>query len=385
MAPDNSLTLPYWRISSFYFFYFAALGAFLPYWGLYLASLGFSAIEIGELMAIVMATKVVAPYLWGWLGDHLNRRMAIVRTGSLLTFLTFGTVFWLHGFWGLALAMAVFSFFWNAVLPQLEVVTFAHLDQEAPKYARLRVWGSVGFLLTVVLLGPAVDAEGPRVALYALFGIYGGIWIASLLVPEREDEVHHAAHEPLRRVLTKPHILGLFLVCFLLQAGHGAYYTFYSIFLDEIGYSKTAIGQLWALGVVAEVILYVFFMHRLLELFGTRAILLASLMLAAGRWLLIGFFPESLAVLAFAQLLHAASFGSFHAAAIHLVYVFFPGRLRGRGQALYSSVSFGAGGAIGSLASGIGWDTIGPTLTFAFSSLVTVVAVVVAQRLIKNP
>lgn len=366
--------MPYWRISNFYFFYFAALGALVPYWGLYLKDLGFSALQIGQLMAIPMATKVVAPYLWGWLGDRLDRRMAIVRSGSLAAFLTFGMVFWLHGFWGLATAMALFSFFWNAVLPQLEVVTFGYLGRAVSRYSRIRVWGSVGFILAVTALGPAVDRTGPRVILYALLAVYGGIWVASLLIPERRSAEHAESHPAIAGTLLQPHILAFFTACLLMQAGHGAYYTFYSIYLDDFGYSKTLIGQLWALGVLAEVVLFVFFMHRLLDAFGARAVLLVSLLLAAVRWVLIAWFPESLPVMIVAQILHAATFGSFHASAIHLVYRFFRARLEGRGQALYSSLSFGAGGAIGSLASGIWWETLGPSTTFLLSSVISLAA-----------
>jgi len=377
--------MPYWRISSFYFFYFGALGALVPYWGLYLRDLGFSALEIGQLMAIPMATKVVAPYLGGWLGDHLNRRMAIVRTGSLAAFLTFGTVFWLHGFWGLALAMSLFSFFWNAVLPQLEVVTFGHLGDAVSRYSRIRVWGSVGFILSVVALGPAVDKVGSGVVLEVMLFIYLGIWLAALTIPEPTPQTEHSDHPSLLGVLSRPPILAFFAACLLMQASHGAYYTFYSIYLDEYGYSKTLIGELWALGVIAEVVLFVFFMHRVLDAFGARAVLLASLLLAALRWVAVALFPDSPWIMAGAQILHAATFGSFHAAAIHLVYDYFRGRIQGRGQALYSSLSFGAGGAIGSLVSGVWWESLGARNTFLLSAAVALAAFMVGLAVMREP
>ena len=81
--------MPYWRLSGFYFFYFAVLGALVPYWGLYLQFRGFGPAQIGELMAVLMATKIVAPNIWGWIADHTGRRMAIVRSASLISFLVF--------------------------------------------------------------------------------------------------------------------------------------------------------------------------------------------------------------------------------------------------------------------------------------------------------
>jgi len=371
--------MPYWRLSSFYFFYFAALGALVPYWGLYLKQLGFSAIEIGELMAIPMATKFLAPYVWGWIGDHLGQRMAIVRLGSLLTSLIFFAVFWLTGFWELGLAMALFSFFWNAVLPQFEAVTLQYLKERVARYARIRVWGSIGFIITVLLLGMAVDQAGPRVILPVLFCVYLSIWISTLFIRDPDPGSHAGAQPSIVTVLRQSPVIAFFLVCFLLQAGHGTYYTFYSIFMEEVGYSKTLIGQLWALGVVAEVVIFLF-MHRLLRCFGARKMLLISLLLAAARWVLIGNYPDSLITMLLAQTFHAATFGSFHAAAIHLVHHYFTGRHQGRGQALYSSLSFGAGGAIGSLYSGFLWDSAGPSLAFGVSAGITLLAFVIAWR-----
>lgn len=371
--------MPYWRLSSFYFFYFGALGVLVPYWGLYLKDLGFDALAIGQLMAVPLATKVVAPYAWGWLGDHLGQRMRIVRLGSLLTSLVFLGVFFTDGFWPLLLVMVLFSFFWNAVLPQFEVVTFRYLGAAVARYARVRVWGSVGFILTVLLLGAAVDRGGPVVILPVLFALYSAIWLASLGVTDPDPGAHPAQQGSILGVLRQPAVLAFFVACFLMQAGHGAYYAFYSIFMEQIGYSKTLIGGLWALGVAAEVAVFLV-MHHLLQRFGASWALQASLGIAALRWLLVGLFPDSLGLMLLAQLFHAATFGVFHASAIHLVHHYFIGRHQGRGQALYSSVSFGAGGSIGSLFAGLLWDGAGPLVTFLLSALLSLLAWLIAWR-----
>jgi len=375
------MTMPYWRLSGFYFFYFAVLGALVPYWGLFLRGRGFDAVAIGELMAILMATKVVAPNIWGWLGDHLGHRMRIVRVASLISLLTFAGMFWAEGFWTIALVMTLYSFFWNASLPQFEVVTFRYLGAQAPRYARIRVWGSIGFIATVIVLGRLVEWHGPEVVLPGVLLIFVGIWLSSVLVSDPDPEAHAHDQPSLVSILKRPAIIGFFVAVFLMQASHGPYYAFYSIYMKDHGYTETLIGQLWALGVLAEVGLFVV-MHRLLGRWGARRVLVASLALAALRWLLIGQYADSLALLALAQLLHAATFGTFHAASIHLVYHYFRGRHQGRGQALYSSVSFGAGGAAGSLASGYAWQGIGPGMTFAAASLIAVAGALVAWRLI---
>ncbi len=375
--------MPYWRLSSFYLFYFAALGVLAPYWSLYLKELGFQSVAIGVLMAIPMATKLLAPYVWGWLGDRLGKRMSIVRLGSLLTTIIFCSVFWVTGFWQLAIAMVLFSFFWNAVLPQFEAVTFDYLGKDVSKYARVRVWGSIGFILAVIFLGIAVDLKGPRVILPVLLLMYAAIWLSSITIKDKHREAHHAAQPHILSILKLPAVIAFFLVCFLLQAGHGPYYAFYSIYMESVGYSKTVIGQFWALGVIAEVIVFIF-MHRLLVRYGARQVLLASLALAVLRWILIGNFPESLATILFAQILHAATFGTFHAAAIHLVHHYFTGKHQGRGQALYSSLSFGAGGAMGTLASGFLWDSAGASVAFGISAALSLLAFVIAWKWVVN-
>ncbi len=375
--------MPYWRLSSFYLFYFAALGVLAPYWSLYLKDLGFNAVAIGQLMAIPMATKLVAPFVWGWLGDHLGRRMSIVRLGSLLTTIIFSSVFWVTGFWELGAAMVLFSFFWNAVLPQFEAVTFDYLGDDVSRYSTVRVWGSVGFIISVLILGVVVDQYGPKSILPVLLIAYGAIWVSSLAIQDQDPEPHLIKQQPILEILKMPAVIAFFVVCFLLQAGHGPYYAFYSIYMESVGYSKAVIGQFWALGVVAEVVVFLF-MHRLLKRFGARQVLMVSLALAVVRWLLIGNFPESLAIILFAQTLHAATFGTFHAAAIHLVHHYFKGKHQGRGQALYSSLSFGAGGALGSVASGFFWESAGPSVAFGISAALSMLALFIAWYWVVN-
>ncbi|WP_078119419.1 MFS transporter [Thiosocius teredinicola] len=369
--------MPYWRLSSFYLFYFSVLGALVPYWGLFLRERGFDAVAIGELMAILMATKIVAPNLWGWLGDHLGHRMRIVRLASMVSILVFAGMFWAQGFWPIALVMTLYSFFWNASLPQFEVITFIYLKERVARYAQIRVWGSIGFIVTVIVLGWLVDLHSAEVVLPTLLLLFVAIWLSSLTVKDPDPEPHPKAQPPLADVLKKPAIIGFFLAVFLMQASHGPYYAFYSIFMKDHGYSESLIGQLWALGVLAEVGLFLI-MHHLLGRFGARRVLIASLVIAALRWVLIGNLADSLWVLLLAQLMHAATFGTFHAASIHLVHHYFQGRHQGRGQALYSSVSFGAGGAVGSLLSGYAWDGIGPAMTFAGAGVLAVLGALAA-------
>jgi len=371
--------MPYWRLSGFYLFYFASLGALLPFWGLYLQERGFSPADIGELMAVIMITKLIAPNIWGLIADRTGLRMPVVRIASLLSILCFIGVFYAEGFWGLALVMMCFSFFWNASLPQLEAVTMSHLQERIQHYSRIRLWGSVGFILTVTLLGYLLDEQGVRVVPQMVLVLYVGIFLVSLLVPEKGAAMTVQRQGSIMQVLRRSDVIAFLLVTFLMQASHSAYYAFYSIYMEGFGYASSTIGELWALGVIAEVLIFLV-MHRLLQHWGARRVLIASLAIAVVRWILVGTAPENLPLVLLSQMMHAATFGTFHAAAIHLVHHYFVGRHQGRGQALYSSVSFGAGGAFGSLLSGYAWTAIGPAATYGVAACYALLAVFIAWR-----
>ncbi len=371
--------MPYWRLSGFYFFYFASLGALLPYWSLYLKSLGFSVADIGSLMAILMATKIISPNIWGWVADHTGRRMAIVRLGCLISMLAFAGVFAGSSFIWLSLVLVLFSFFWNATLPQFEATTFSHLGTQIHRYSSIRLWGSIGFIAAVWGLGSVLEGDAISMLPMILLLLFAGIWLSSLIVPEEAAGHLSLDHEPLRSLLSRPEVIGLLAVCFLMQASHGPYYTFYSIYLQNYGYSLSAIGGLWALGVAAEVGIFLL-MSRLVPLFGLRRLLLGSLLLAALRWLIIALYPQSSVLMIVAQCLHAASFGVYHAVAIQYIHGFFSGRHQGKGQALYSSVSFGAGGALGSFYSGYLFAGLGAQSMFIVAMLLALSGFLIAWR-----
>ncbi len=371
--------MPYWRLSGFYFFYFASLGALAPYWGLYLKSLGFTAAAIGIMMAIIMATKIVSPNIWGWVADHTGKRMAIVRLGGLLSVIAFAGVFISQDYWWLVGVMMVFSFFWNATLPQFEATTFSHLGEQTHRYSSVRLWGSVGFIVAVWIIGQQLEGSKISYLPLILMGLFITIWVSSLVVPEEAAGHLPITHEPLRVVLKRPEVRGLLIVCFLMQMGHGPYYTFYSIYMQDYGYSLSFIGFLWALGVFAEVLIFMR-MHKLVPKFGLKRLLVVSLLIASCRWLIIAFFPVTMPLMVMAQILHAASFGLYHAVAIQLIHTYFVGKHQGKGQALYSSISFGAGGAIGSLYAGYTWDSLGTTATFVIAAMVSLVAAYIAYK-----
>lgn len=355
---------PVRRLSVFYFVYFTALGVFVPYWTVYLKKVaGFSPAQIGSLMAVFMATKIVAPFIWGWLADHTGERLRIIRGATLLTAVCFAGVYWQHSFGWMLVVMASFGFFWNASLPQFEALTLNHLGSDVGRYSRIRLWGSIGFIVMVASLPTVLERYGVALVVDVILLLFFSIWLTTWFVQDKPHAIHTEQVGRLREVLRQPSVRVLLLACALQQASHGAYYTFFSIYLEDHGYSRNFTGWMWALGVAAEVGLF-WVMHRLMGHFGAVRLFTLALFLTGVRWLILGTWVDNVAVLMVSQLFHAATYGLFHAAAIHLVHHQFPGKLQGRGQALYSGLSYGMGGAMGSLLSGYAWQYWGATDTF---------------------
>lgn len=373
--------LPYWRLSGFYFAYFALLGGVAPFLALYFHHLGYSAARIGELVAIPMLMRCLAPNLWGWLGDVTGKRLLIVRLGALFTALAFTGIFYRQDYLWLAMIMALHSFFWHAVLPQFEAITLSHLGAQSARYSLVRLWGSVGFIATVVGLGLVLQVLSLDVYPIAMLGIMLGIFLCSLTVPAApvaQSQGKALSAEGFLRLLRRPGVLAFFLCAGLMQFSHGPYYTFLTLHLEALGYSRGLIGLLWALGVVAEILLFLV-MAKVLARFTLKQLLVSSLLLAALRWLLLGTLADFLGALLFAQLLHAATFGCFHVAAIHFIQRSFNERLQGQGQALYATVS-GMGGALGALYAGYSWNTLGAFWTFAIGGLAALLAAIIVLR-----
>ncbi|MCK5663268.1 MAG: MFS transporter [Thiotrichaceae bacterium] len=371
--------IPYWRLSSFYWFYFASLGAFIPYWGLYLSDSGYSAIEIGQLMAVIMGTKIIAPYLWGWIADQRNNRLFIIRLGAVFSAIAYAGIFISNTFWWLFFVLLVFSFFWNAILPQFEALTFNHLEKNEHQYSWVRVWGSVGFIVAVMVMGVLLNSMSISKLPFVVLVLLTGIALATFVISDHTGVRHKEVHLPLLEILKNKQVVALLLACLFVQASHGPYYTFYTIYAESHGYSNSWIGILWAIGVLSEVIAFAM-MPWLVKRFGLRTLLLASLFSGSLRWLLIGFFIDNVYITTFAQIFHASTFGIYHAVAIAYIHRYFKGRNQGKGQALYSSISFGLGGAAGSLYGGYLWDSVGAGLTFSIAAILSFVAFAISWK-----
>ena len=369
--------IPYWRLSAFYFFYFATLGGFLPFWSLYLKDCQFSALEIGQLTAFMVGTKIIAPNLWGWIADHTGKSLRVIRIASFFAMLLFSGFLYQQSFQWFALVTVGFSFFWNAALPQFEAATLHHLKDQPHRYSYIRLWGSIGFITTVLGVGYMLDLYSIRLLPFLIVILLSSIWLISLLTPEVSSTPSSHASLGIFQIIKQPEVVAFLMVYLLLQAAHGSYYVFFSIYLQQFGYSSSMIGMFWSLGVGAEVVVFLL-MRQLLKYVSLRRILLVSALFSVLRWLIIAWYADNLWMLLAAQVMHAATFGTSHVAAIHLVQGYFGKHHQGKGQALYSSLSFGVGGMLGGLYSGYAWDIYGGQWVYSFAAILSALAYIIA-------
>jgi PPP family 3-phenylpropionic acid transporter len=365
------------RLSAFYFAFFAHAGAYVAYFPLYLASRGLSPAEIAWVLALPPLARTFAPPAWGWLADASGAHRAIV----VFSCAAIAAGFALMPFTGqIALLIAAISLLSAGALPIVEAITLGSLagrpGPQLGNYGPIRLWGSIGFMAVVLAGGIWLDFQPVSTLPGAVVAFIVAALAAALALPA--SAVHIAVHRVRPRVT--PEVLSLLATGFCNAVAHGALYAFLSLHLEALGYSGTAIGMLWTLGVLAEIFVFLYLPH-VFRRFSLATILVASLAAGVARFLMIGWAAGEVGIVLLAQLLHALTFGSFHAASVAAVHRVFPESAQARGQTLFSGVTYGAGAAVGLAISGWAWEGGGAPLAFSVAALASAAGVLFALRL----
>ena len=349
-----------------YFFFFSILGTMIPYLGVFFENRGFNPQEIGFLLAILMATRIVAPNVWAKVADRTGMRSELIKMGAGAAMLAYLSFFYHGGFVYMALSLALYTFFWNAILAQLEVITLETLGENASRYGQIRSFGSIGYICLVVGAGFAIGQWGTEVLPYIGLVLFTGMLVCALPLPaNRAMRPQGQERQPLK--WTKP-ILWFMVSAMLLQMSAGPFYGFFVLYLKQAGYTEAAAGIFVALGAMAEIVMFMF-APRLLGRYGVNTLLVVSIAMTAVRWLLVAFGVQSMLLLGLSQVLHAFTFGLTHAASIQFVHRNFDASHRSQGQALYASLSFGVGGALGTWICGYIWgDGSGAVWSWVFAA-----------------
>ena len=355
MTPAAPSPLP--AFGALWFCYFAAIGAFNPYAPLWFKDLGFSTLAIGTIASLQAWTRVVAPYGWGWLGDHHGHRARVVQVAAGLSMLAAAGLLAARGFGAVAACIVLLYLANGGVMPLSEATLARHLSRggalDAGRYGRVRVWGSIGFIVAVLVFGLGLERAGIGWFPWLAAAMWALLLVVALRLPEAGDAAGASGQTTSAiAVLRQPAVAWFFASIFFTVLAHTALYAFFSLHLDASGFGKTTVGLLWAVSVAAEIVFF-WFQGRLFGRLDPHAWLQWAAAGAVLRFVLTALFGTSLVVLVVAQAMHALTFAAQHAACIALVTRHFPGALRTRGQALYSVLGYGLSGVIGGV--GGGW------------------------------
>lgn len=366
-------------LSSTYFLYFGILGVLTPFLSLFLDFKEFSSVQIGQALAIITATRIIAPSLWASWADKTGKQVHVIRIGAAA-----GAVFVLFTAFAanplaIVASLAMLSLFWTGILPQLEVVTNTAVNNSTLLYSRIRSGGSIGFIALVVITGQLFDVFSAEVFPWVLFSLMCLLlWCAFLLKDPATNSHDHAENaKGFRKELFSATFVLFFISMFFLQVSFGPFYAFFSLFIKQLGYSSFMVGVFISIGVVAEIAMFMV-VSRVIAALGVYYSILGALVLTAMRWLAIGLYGEQSWVLIVSQLTHAASFALVHASAIAFINGHFHIKNRGKAQAIYIGGAYSGGGALGALVSGYLWmDGSGAQQTFVFASLAATVSAVI--------
>lgn len=376
--------VPFAAVSFAYFAYAGLVGTYGPLW---FRSLGYTTFAIGVLTSLQSSTRLFSPYAWGWVADHTGRRERLLRIaagGALLA--SIGFLAPLSYAW--VSAVTVVLFVCTAGVIPISEATLAHRVSSGGKldvarYGRVRMWGSIGFVGTVTTGGFALQAVGIGWFPALVCGLLALLLVATWRLPAADDSAHPApATQGTLAVLRDPVVGWFFAGCFLTVLAHTALYAFYSLYLASLGYSSGEIGLLWAAGVVVEVGWF-FSQGRWVKLLSMHGWLVLAALVSSLRFALIAGFAAHPVVLVVAQTLHALTFAAQHAACIAVITRHFPGRLRGRGQALYTVLGYGASGVIGGVAGGALSQALGFAAVFWAASVIAVAAAYCCWRALR--
>lgn len=338
----------------FYFWYYAAIGAYTPYVGRWVDALGHGGFVVGAMLGLWYATRIVAPPAWAAFAARSARPGMWLVAGCALGLMSFAGFTLTRSAVALLGVMAVFGFFYNAVLPQFEAMTLTALGADTHDYGRIRLWGSIGFLLVAGSYGALLDRLGDRAFPWLCLPLL----VAALLAawPHRNDRppTHAATVTDAGHLWKRPGVRRFLLVALLAQAGFGTFYVFFTLHMQDHHHNGLAVGILWAVGVLAEIVMF-WFAPRLIARVGASRLLSICLAIGAVRWVVTALFADSFAIMAAAQLTHAFSFAVFQSCIMQLMVAYFPGRRAVAGQSLLYGFSSGVGGVLGAAIAALLW------------------------------
>ena len=358
----------------FYAAYFAFVGLYSPFLGPYLKDRGYDLHTIAIALGMMQFVRILGPFFWGWLSDHFGHHGRWIQFGSCA-----GFFFSLILFFDLESSTYLFLFIFllnisvSGLIPMSDTYCMGVCKGNAGLYGKVRLFGSLGFVLAVLGFGAVAEFVGyvayPHWMAVTLFFSF----LFSLKFQYSRSETGRSLVELTQqqtrgmcfsiKPFSSSAMLAFWAASFFMLLAHGIFYAYYSLYLLDYHYAEFTIGGLWAFGVLCEVIFFAcqtYFFQR----FSLSAWLCFGYAACAIRFLITALFPSSLFAMVIAQSLHALTFAAHHTASISWLRIHTPSALQVRGQALYSTIAYGLGGSAGALLGRYIWESKGASMVF---------------------
>jgi PPP family 3-phenylpropionic acid transporter len=367
---------------SYYFVAFIPWGIYGPYLPLFFQRSGRSDAEIGALLALPPLLMILSPPIWGAVADRLKDKkqvLLILLAASALVF----PGFWYGQSFLVAMAtMAVFAFFFTPSEPLGDAITMENLSSAGGDYGRIRLWGSLGYIFPLLLMGAILKPEsGAGVGVQSLVSVFV-LFIAFRLLTfawatrlPRSEGIHVGRFD-LRalRILAERPLVVLMACAFLSRLATQGLYVFFSIYLDKLHMGDNLKGYFLAIGVVSEVVV-MYYAAGVMNRVSIKWLFAVSLVASAVRLFAFSFHLGFLTIALIAPL-QGLSFAAFHVPAVTYVNRVSPPQLRASGQTLFAAVVSGLGGVVGAQVSGALAGHLGVLGLFRVMSLVVIVSLV---------
>jgi PPP family 3-phenylpropionic acid transporter len=369
-------------MAGYYLLHFTTLGIILPFLPAYYRSLDLSRSQVGWLQAMGPLLALLAPPIWGRLADRTGRADRVLSAVALGAGLGFLPLLWARAFPALLATAVAYAFFASSISVIADSLTLRRVEVAGGSYSRIRLFGSIGFVLSTTAFGltvSQVDARAVWAPLAMMFAAFA--WSLGL----RAQSAPAAGVSPLAGLrLLKHRDVALLLASTALHwIACAPYHGFFAIRAGELGLPPSVVGLGAATGVVAEIV--VMFVYP--EVFGRmqpRHVLALSFAATAVRWVLMSLLGGAVAMV-LVQVLHGLSFGAFYTASVSAMARRAPPHLRASGQALFTAVTFGVGGLIGYPAAGAGYDAVGGRWLFAAAAVLELAPALLVLRVRPPP
>ncbi|RBO82752.1 MFS transporter [Marinomonas aquiplantarum] len=366
-----------WPLFFFYFFFCCLIGVMMPYISVYYKSIGLSASEIGRLMSTFTLSGIVIPHFWGWLTAKIGLPKRILQCAVIGCFIAVLPFNWNKEFESLWLLTCCMALFYSALLPMTDSLAVRSIRRLDVPYTRLRVGGSIGYVVAVAAGGFLIGQFGAWIVIPTMCAFLALAVVTIFFVKEQAYEAsNHKEPASFASLLKEPESLLFFGLAFLAFMSHAPFNVFFAVHLSDFGYSGEAIGLLMAFGVIIEIILFLFFGNTV-KRFDVVHLVMLCFVCGVVRWLLVGWFTSNVWILMFTQMLHCITFALFHMVSIEQIRRLFPERYAGQGQAMYSAFAIGLGGGLGMVVTGYLWEWVGGAWAFTAAAIVSGLALII--------